>query len=917
MITKFLNKIVGDPSEKAIKKTHPLLKKVKAFEEEYKDFDEAAVKAKTSSFQERLKNGETTDDILPEAFGLVMQACKLLNGQVFDVRGQQLTWNMIPYEVQLIGGIIMHEGKIAEMKTGEGKTLVATLPLYLNALEGKGAFLVTVNDYLASRDAEWMGFLYNFLGLSVGVISHGQSPAEKRAAYACDITYGTNNEFGFDYLRDNMAISLENCVQRALNYAIIDEVDSILIDESRTPLIISAPAEESTEKYKKYAQLVPQLKEEEHYTVDEKSRSSILTDEGVKYMEGLLGMENIYTEAGAGEVHHIEQALKAYAIFKKDIDYIVQEGQIVIIDEFTGRLMAGRRYSDGLHQAIEAKERVDIKRESKTLATITFQNYFRLYNKLAGMTGTAITEAEEFGSIYGLQTVVIPTNRPIQRNDMNDLIYKSVFGKFQAVARKVKELQEKGQPVLVGTISVEKSELLSKLFQQQGVKHEVLNAKHHEREAEIVADAGRKGAVTIATNMAGRGTDIKISDEIKALGGLYIIGTERHDSRRIDNQLRGRSGRQGDPGASQFYVSMEDELMRLFGGDRMKGIMETLKVPEDMPIENRLISRSIESAQKKVEGRNFDIRKHLVEYDDVMNKHRTIVYKRRREILENENMHEKVTELLSNTALGMAQAAIVSKRREEWNIDQLVEDLHGMSGIQQSSYEQDIRVIEDVATLESAVQNTFLDYFDEKRKKLEDDETFYKVEKQVYLRTIDRLWMEHIDAMMRLRQQVSFRGYAQKDPLVEYKNDGFTMFEKLIGNIQANTVQTLLRMDIKPQVQREPIKDIQTNEEEITDIQTGDRELIPTQKSQPGKPTIVSADEDVKTDSNTRLHIYNSPSTSSSPSNVVRINADDDSGVVIKQVTPTQEQNIRKVGRNDDCPCESGKKYKKCHGKQV
>jgi preprotein translocase subunit SecA len=916
MITKFLNKLVGDPSEKTIKKIRPILKHIKTFEEEYKDFDEAAVKAKTSSFQERLKNGETTDDLLPEAFGLVMQACKLLNGKSFDVRGHETSWNMIPYDVQLIGGIIMHKGKIAEMKTGEGKTLVATLPLYLNALAGKGAFLVTVNDYLASRDAEWMGFLYNFLGLSVGVISNGQSPEEKRAAYACDITYGTNNEFGFDYLRDNMSISLASCVQRELNYAIIDEVDSILIDESRTPLIISAPAEESTEKYKKYAQLVPQLKEEEHYTVDEKSRSSILTDEGVKYMEDLLGMENIYTEAGAGEVHHIEQALKAYAIFKKDIDYIIQEGQIVIIDEFTGRLMAGRRYSDGLHQAIEAKEKVDIKRESKTLATITFQNYFRLYKKLAGMTGTAMTEAEEFGSIYGLQTVVIPTNKPIQRKDHNDLIYKSVFGKFQAVARKVKELQEKGQPVLVGTISVEKSELLSKLFQQQGVKHEVLNAKHHEREAEIVADAGQKGAVTIATNMAGRGTDIKISDEIKELGGLYIIGTERHDSRRIDNQLRGRSGRQGDPGASQFYVSMEDELMRLFGGDRMKGIMETLKVPEDMPIENRLISRSIESAQKKVEGRNFDIRKHLVEYDDVMNKHRTIIYRRRREILENENMHEKVTELLSNTGKGLAQVAMVSKRREEWNMDQLIDDLHGISGIPKASYQKDVEAIDDEKALETTVENVLLQHLEYKKKNLGNDETFYKVEKQVYLRTIDKLWMEHIDGMMRLRQQVSFRGYAQKDPLVEYKNDGFQMFEKLVVSVQSNTAQTILRMDIKPQVQRQEVRNIQTNEEEITDIQTGDRELIPTHKTSSGRPTVISADDTDGHDENTAPLIYNNPKPrSSAPTQVINVDANSDANVTVTQTSPAAAQNVPKVGRNEDCPCGSGKKYKKCHGK--
>lgn len=914
MITKLLHKIVGDPSEKAIKKCQPLVKKIREIEQEYAGFDEAAVKAKTVSFRERLQTGESTDDLLPEAFALVVQACKLMSGNTYDVRGHELTWNMIPYDVQLIGGIILHGGKIAEMKTGEGKTLVATLPLYLNALEGKGAFLVTVNDYLAQRDAEWMGYLYQFLGLTVGVISHGQSPQEKQAAYACDITYGTNNEFGFDYLRDNMAISLENCVQRELHYAIVDEVDSILIDESRTPLIISAPAEESTEKYQKYASLVPQLRAEEHYTVDEKSRSALLTDEGVKYMEELLGMENIYTEAGAGEVHHIEQALKAYAIFKKDVDYMVKEGEIVIIDEFTGRLMAGRRYSDGLHQAIEAKERVDIKRESRTLATITFQNFFRLFDKLAGMTGTAVTEAEEFGSIYGLETVVIPTNRPIQRQDLNDLIYKSVWGKFQAVAKKVKELQEKGQPVLVGTISVEKSELLSKLFQQQGVKHEVLNAKHHEREAEIVAEAGRKGAVTIATNMAGRGTDIKVSDEIKELGGLYIIGTERHDSRRIDNQLRGRSGRQGDPGVSQFYVSMEDELMRLFGGDRMKSMMETLKVPEDMPIENLLISRSIESAQKKVEGRNFDIRKHLVEYDDVMNKHRTIIYRRRREVLENENIHERIVSLLEDVASSMANTIVISNRSEEWDFDQLIEDLHSLSGIPKASFMNDLKAIQDPQELKEKCQQLLLNHLDQKQKKLEDDSTFYEVEKQVSLRTIDRLWMEHIDAMVQLRQQVSFRGYAQKDPLIEYKNDGFSMFEKLINSIQANTAQTLMRMDIKPQIPREQVKEMQTNEEDITDIETGDRELIPTHKTASGRPTVISADDDSHGDEHTKPLIYASPGTPA-PNAVVRVSADDESSVTVRQVSTQDSQKYEGVGRNDDCPCGSGKKYKKCHGK--
>ncbi|MDP3975965.1 MAG: preprotein translocase subunit SecA, partial [bacterium] len=638
MITRFITKLLGDPNEKAIRECQKTLDQVKQREQDFNGLAEADIKIKTAEFKERLQKGETVDDLLPEAFAVHKQACKLLVGQKFQVRSHEMGWDMVPYDVQLVGGIVLHRGKIAEMKTGEGKTLVATLPLYLNALEGKGAFLVTVNDYLALRDSEWMGFLFRFLGLSVGVIAHGQSQQERKQAYAADITYGTNNEFGFDYLRDNMAIEPDARVQRALHYAIVDEVDSILIDEARTPLIISAPAEESTEKYQKYARLVTQLKLEEHYKVDEKAKAALLTDEGVKKMENLLGMQDIYTEAGATEVHHIEQALKAQTIFRKDVEYMVQDGEVVIIDEFTGRLMPGRRFSEGLHQAIEAKEGVDIRQESRTLATITFQNYFRLFKKLAGMTGTAMTEAEEFLSIYGLETVAIPTNVVVARKDLNDLVYKSAYGKFQAVTKKVKELQEKGQPVLVGTISVEKSELLSQMFQQAGVQHHVLNAKQHQQEAEIVANAGQKGAVTIATNMAGRGTDIKLGSGVRELDGLYILGTERHEARRIDNQLRGRSGRQGDPGASQFFVSMEDELMRLFGGDRMKSIMETLKVPEDMPIENGFISRSIESAQKKVEGHNFDIRKHLVQYDDVMNKHRMIIYRRRAEILENENI---------------------------------------------------------------------------------------------------------------------------------------------------------------------------------------------------------------------------------------------------------------------------------------
>lgn len=825
MITRLLSKILGDPNEKEIRRCRKIVDRIKVLEKNFEAFDDIAIQAKTAEFKKRISSGTSHDEVLPEAFALVKTACKRLMGKTFPVRGHDTVWDMVPFDVQLIGGIVLHEGKIAEMKTGEGKTLVATLPLYLHALESKGSYLVTVNEYLAHRDAEWMGPLYHLLGLSVGVIYHGQTHEEKRNAYRCDITYGTNNEFGFDYLRDNMADSLQECVQRELQYAIVDEVDSILIDEARTPLIISAPAEESTEKYKKYSRLVTQLQAEKHYKIDEKGRSCILTEEGVKKMEELLGIKNIYTEEGASEVHHIEQSLKAMTLFKRDVDYMVKGNEVIIIDEFTGRLMPGRRYSEGLHQAIEAKENVEVQKESRTLATITFQNYFRLFKRLAGMTGTAITEAEEFSKIYGLETIIIPTHLPVKRNDRNDLIYKSLYGKFKAVTKRVKELQEKGQPVLVGTISVEKSEILSDMFKEAGIKHEVLNAKHHEREAEIIKFAGEKGTVTIATNMAGRGTDIKIKDDVRKLDGLFILGTERHESRRIDNQLRGRSGRQGDPGESQFFVSMEDELMRLFGGDRMKAIMETLKVPEDMPIENGFISRSIESAQKRVEGHNFDIRKHLVEYDDVMNRHRTIIYSRRLKILKNENIHEAVLELFKKHA------------------------------------EQGFKA-------------------DDLKKKMETfarDDIFHQIEKQVYLRTIDRLWMEHIDAMMGLREQVSFRGYAQKDPLIEYKNEGFTLFEALVKNMECNTLETLLKMELKPPPPAQKVELI-TNEEDIEDIETGSREFVPTAKpGQSRKPVTVSADE--------------------------------------KQQTVEATTSQVKANRNDPCPCGSGKKYKKCHGR--
>jgi preprotein translocase subunit SecA len=901
-ITKLIDKLLGDPNKKAIKKCMPFVEKINVKEQEYIQLSDDELKAKTDEFRARMKDGETEDDLMVEAFAVVKNAARRMQGQKFDVRGHEVEWNMVHYDVQLIGGVVLHQGNIGEMKTGEGKTLVATLPVYLNALSGRGVFLVTVNDYLAQRDADWMRPLFEYLGLTVGIIAHGQNAEDKKAAYACDITYGTNNEFGFDYLRDNMATDKEQVVQKELHYAIIDEVDSILIDESRTPLIISAPAAESTEKYRKYSMLIPQLKDEEHYTTDEKAKTCILTDDGVKKMEELLGMENIYTEAGFTEVHHIEQALKAQTLFKKDIDYMVKEGEVVIIDEFTGRLMQGRRYSEGLHQAIEAKEGVEVKRESKTLATITFQNYFRLFDKLAGMTGTAITEAEEFARIYGLETVVIPTNLPIARDDANDLIYKSFMGKFQAVATQVKELYDKGQPVLVGTISVEKSELLSKLFSNEGIPHKVLNAKHHEKEAEIVSNAGQKGAVTIATNMAGRGTDIKITDEVKELGGLYILGTERHESRRIDNQLRGRSGRQGDPGLSIFYVSMEDDLMRLFGGDRMKKVMETLKVPEDMPIENKLISRSIESAQKSVEGRNFDIRKHLVEYDDVMNKHREIVYSRRKKILESESLHEDAVEIIRLEANSLVRNMAGDQLADDWNFDMLFEGLGHLAGIHDSGFFEKIKLIAVVDELVAAVQEYLVNLYEQKKSNLNDEVFFCDQEKFVYLRTIDRLWMEHIDNMMRLREQVALRGYGQKDPLIEYKNEAFEAFEILLANIRANTATTWLRMEFQIRVQvAAPVQQV-TNEADIVDIETGDRELLPQMKNRPDADGI-------------RLVQTNGPRGVRADSS----NEDDGISVTVvdnnnKEVAFAHAGSVPKAGRNDPCPCSSGKKYKKCHG---
>ncbi|MDP4008737.1 MAG: preprotein translocase subunit SecA [Candidatus Peregrinibacteria bacterium] len=831
---KLIKKVFGDYNTKELKRISKVVEKINAKEEEYQQIlqNDDVVK-KTNEFKERIQNGETVDDLLVEAFALVKFACRKLCGTSWDVRGNQTEWNMIPYDVQLIGGIVLHEGKIAEMKTGEGKTMVSTLPMYLNALTEKTCFLVTVNEYLAQRDAEWMGGLYNFLGLSVGVSLNQQSVEEKRATYDCNIIYGTNSEFGFDYLRDNMATDPKAMVQNNLYYAIVDEVDSILVDEARTPLIISAPDNKTIDTYLTYSQAVKELKEDEHYNLDEKANSVALTEEGMNFIENKLGIKSLYDEEGFSDVHMIEQALKAKALFKRDQNYVVKNGEVIIVDEFTGRLMNGRRYSDGLHQAIEAKEGVTIKRESRTLATITLQNYFRIFEKLAGMTGTAATEAEEFSKIYGLEVLVIPTNEPVVRNDMSDAIYKSKAGKYEAVARKVKELHEKGQPVLVGTISIEQSEILSSKLQSMGTVHNVLNAKQHEKEAEIVAGAGHKGSVTIATNMAGRGTDIKLGEGVKELGGLYVIGTERHESRRIDNQLRGRSGRQGDPGASQFYVSVEDDLMRLFGGDKVKSLMERLGVPEDMPIENRFISNSIEGAQKKVEGHHFDIRKHLVEYDDVMNKHREIIYKRRKKFLENEDVKNEIFLLIEKEVEHMIELHAPVKDITNWDFEELLQNIFVFHKDELSPLSvEDLKEYRTNEELTEFIKKYLWEQYQRKEAELPDPAILRNAEKTIGLRVVDTFWMEHIDQMSRLRERVAFSGYAGKDPLLEYKNEAFRMLDEILANISRSTIGHL--MHVKIEVRTESA----TQQQEMHPVKQTEQHL-----AKPSEQEIIKAPE--------------------------------------------------------------------------
>ncbi|HEY8108395.1 MAG TPA: preprotein translocase subunit SecA [Patescibacteria group bacterium] len=800
----FLKKIAGSGE---LRRADKAVKAINALAPEYEKLTDAQLKAKSEEFKGRVEKGETLDDLLPEAFAAVREAAaRTIKERHFDV--------------QLMGGYVLHQGQIAEMRTGEGKTLTATLPVYLNALAGKGVHVVTVNEYLARRDTEWMGQVYQFLGLTVGSIYHEQAREEKQAAYAADITYGTNNEFGFDYLRDNMVGDQDQVVQRELGFAIVDEVDSILIDESRTPLIISGAADQSGDLYQKFASLIPKLDTKTDYTLDEKRKTAILTDDGIKKMEDLLGVGNIYEAGGIKLVHHMEQALQAHTLYRKDKEYVVKDGDVVIVDEFTGRLMPGRRFSEGLHQAIEAKEGVKVQQETRTMATITFQNYFRLYGKLSGMTGTAETEKEEFHKIYKLGVTVIPTHKDMVRKDLNDEIYKSEAAKFQAIANDVKERTGKGQPVLLGTIAVEKSERLSKVLTRTGVKHEVLNAKNHAREAEIIARAGEPGSVTVSTNMAGRGTDIKLGKGVAELGGLHVIGSERHEARRIDNQLRGRSGRQGDPGSSRFYVSLEDDLMRIFGGDRIKNVMEKLKVPEDQPIKAGIVSKSIESAQKKVEGHNFDVRKHVVEYDDVMNAHREVIYKRRRKILEKEAVTEDIEGMFADEIAAVVASNTPGDDPTEWDYAKIAEQIGTILHVPAGLADQ-LKEAHDRKQLTEGLVKMIGDAYAAKEEE-QGEENMRQLERSVMLRAIDTLWVDHLDAMEHLREGIGLRGYGQKDPLTEYKGEAFRMFEDLLATIRSEVTHTIFKVTLV-QAEQEAPTDLEQAAQHVPTAKAGDK----------------------------------------------------------------------------------------------
>ena len=829
---KFLKSLLGDDNEREIKKMMKYVEAINDLEPSIEKLSDTSLAAKTAEFKVRLHQGEDLDSLLPEAFAVVREASRRTTG-------------MRHFDVQLLGGITLHAGNIAEMKTGEGKTLVATLPVYLNALTGKGVHVVTVNDYLARRDSEWMGKVYKFLGLSVGLIVHGLDFEERKAAYAADVTYGTNNEFGFDYLRDNMVIHFDQMVQRPLNYSIVDEVDSILVDEARTPLIISGPGEKSTDLYYVLAKVVPRLKEGEDFTVDEKAHTVAPTESGIAKAEKALGVKNLYENENMQLSHHFNQALKAHALMKRDRDYVVKEGEVIIVDEFTGRLMFGRRYSDGLHQAIEAKEGVKIERESQTLASITFQNYFRMYNKLAGMTGTAKTEEEEFRKIYGLDVLVIPTHKDMIREDLPDVIYKTKRAKYKAVVADITERHGKGQPILVGTTSIAQSEELSDYLKRQGIVHNVLNAKFHEMEAQIVAQAGQKNAVTIATNMAGRGTDIVLGEGVPELGGLHIVGTERHESRRIDNQLRGRSGRQGDPGSTRFYLSLEDDLMRLFGSDNIATIMDKLGMEEDEPIEHALITRSIETAQKKVEARNFEIRKHVLEYDDVMNQQREIIYGQRKMILHGENLRENIFHMIEKMVdRGMELYANEKVYAEEWDFDGLIEFCENLFAPVGHLKKDDLARLSRDELKEALMAAAETGY--NARESLFGPENMRELEKVVMLKVVDNKWMDHLDAMDMLREGIGLRAYGQKNPLIEYKIEAYDMFQAMIDHIQEDIVRYMYRVNI-----------ISEPEDRLQAAQAAHGEDAAT------RAPIVNKDQ---------------------------------------------------VGRNDPCPCGSGKKYKKCCG---
>ncbi len=886
MLDTIVRRIVGSKNDREIKKIQPVVEQVNALEPRISSLSDEQLQTKTAEFRQRLENGEPLEEILPEGFAVVRETGKRI-------------LNMRHFDVQLIGGYVLHQGRISEMKTGEGKTLVATLPAYLNALEGKGVHVVTVNDYLARRDSEWMGRLYKFLGLSVGVVHHGLDDQQRRESYGSNITYGTNNEFGFDYLRDNMKFDLAHCVQREHHYAIVDEVDSILIDEARTPLIISGPSEESTDKYYRIDKIVPKLRRDIDYQVDEKHRTVTLTEEGVARSESLLGVENLYDPANMEILHHINQALKAHTLFKRDVEYVVKEGEVLIVDEFTGRLMPGRRWSDGLHQAVEAKEGLRIQQENQTLATITFQNYFRMYKKLAGMTGTAETEAEEFQKIYRLDVAVIPTNQTLRRIENSDMIYRTEREKFDAVVKEIKQCNEKGQPVLVGTISIDRSEKLSSMLKRAGVKHVVLNAKYHEKEAEIVAQAGRKAAVTIATNMAGRGTDILLGgnaefmardvmrkkdidpatatpeqwnearaqvkpgidlehEEVVQVGGLHIIGTERHEARRIDNQLRGRSGRQGDPGSSRFYVSLEDDLMRIFAADRISGIMQRLGMEEGVPIESRFVSKQIENAQKRVEGQNFSYRKHVLEYDDVMNKQREAVYGLRKQLLEGEDQKEYLMGIADDIMSGfVSQFAGKDTHPDEW-------DLEGLATAVLRQFGFDYRT-EGInpgqlgsKDLEDALIAKAHEKYNQKEAIIGSAPMRYH-ERMLMLQIVDSQWKDHLLAMDHLKEGIGLRGYGQRDPLVEYKKESYELFEDLMGRIEEDTLRFLfLLQPVEEKKQAEQVERRRRKQEFVMSNQNGG----------------------------------------------------DGAARQVKRDSP-------KVGRNDPCPCGSGKKFKKCHGVTV